>query len=62
MMALVLAAINALVYHVVTERGIVDWDGDGRPPRAARLAGLISIVIWAVVVLAGRMISYTLYS
>jgi Family of unknown function (DUF6644) len=62
MAAIVLAGLNALVYHVMTERRLVEWDGHERPPGAARLAGLISIVIWAVVVLAGRMISYTLYS
>ena len=57
MVALVLAGVNALLYHVMTERRIAEWDGRARPPGAARLAGLISIVIWAVVVLAGRMIS-----
>jgi hypothetical protein len=62
MLALVLAAVNAIVYHVITERSIAAWDGHDTPPMAARLAGIISIVIWAVVVLAGRMISYTLYS
>ena len=62
MVALVLAGINALLYHVITERRIAEWDGRDTPPGAARLAGIISIVIWAVVVLAGRMISYTLYS
>ena len=61
MVALVLAGINALLYHLLTERRIVEWDDRERPPGAARLAGLISIVIWTVVVLAGRMISYTLY-
>jgi hypothetical protein len=61
MIALVLAGANALFYHVMTERHIAEWDDDQRPPGAARLAGLISIVIWAVVVIAGRMISYTLY-
>jgi hypothetical protein len=61
MIALVLAGLNALYYHVVTERHLAEWDEGERPPGAARFAGLISIVIWAVVVLAGRMISYTLY-
>jgi hypothetical protein len=61
MLALVLAGVNALVYHVITERRIIQWDRREMPPGPARLAGLISIAIWAVVVMAGRMISYTLY-
>src|SRR5437867_11585499 len=59
---LVLAGVNALVYHTVTERGIRDWNEAARPPLPARLAGLISVVLWGTVILAGRMMSYTLYS
>jgi hypothetical protein len=59
--ALVLAGVNALVYHTTIERRIVDWDTQGQPPRAARLAGLFSIILWASVIFAGRMTAYTLY-
>lgn len=60
--ALVLAAVNALVYHAVTEPRIARWDDAARPPLAARMAGLISVALWATVIVAGRMMSYTLYS
>jgi hypothetical protein len=59
--ALVLAGVNALVYHFTTERTIAAWDGAVRPPLAARMAGLISLAVWVVVVLAGRMMSYTMF-
>jgi hypothetical protein len=60
--ALLVAGVNALVYHRVTARRIAPQD-DGTPlPFAARAAGLASIVAWAIVILAGRMMSYTLYS
>ena len=59
--ALVLAGVNALVYHFTTERAIVRWDDARRPPLPARLAGLTSIVVWAVVIVAGRMMSYTMF-
>ena len=59
--ALLLVAINALVFHWVTERGIAGWDQAARPPRPARLAGLIAIVLWTVVIMAGRMMSYTMF-
>jgi hypothetical protein len=59
--ALVLAGINALIYHRMTERTIASWDTDPRPPLPARMAGLISLAVWVVVVLAGRMMSYTMF-
>ena len=59
--ALVLAAINALFYHHVTERQIHRWDEARRPSVPARAAGLISILVWSVVIVAGRMMSYTMF-
>lgn len=59
--ALVLAAVNALAYHFTTERAIARWDEALRPPLPARLAGLTSIVVWALVIIAGRMMSYTMF-
>jgi hypothetical protein len=60
-LALALAGLNALVYHTTVERRIDQWDAQPRPPLAARMAGLFSILLWAGVVLAGRMTAYTLY-
>lgn len=59
--ALLLAGVNAFVYHRVTERQISRWDEARRPSVPARMAGLVSIVVWAVVILAGRMMSYTMF-
>lgn len=59
--ALVLAGINAAVYHLGVERRIADWNVDRLPPLRARAAGLISITLWALVILAGRMMAYTMY-
>jgi hypothetical protein len=61
MAALLLAGVNALVYHRVTERHIARWNDAARPPAPARTAGLISIVAWAAVILAGRLMSYTMF-
>jgi hypothetical protein len=61
MATLVLIAANALLFHAVTERRIEGWDRDERPPRAARVAGMIAIVLWTMVILAGRMMSYTMF-
>jgi hypothetical protein len=59
--ALVLAGLNALAFHVLTQRASATWDPAPRPPVTVRLAGLASIVLWTVVILAGRMISYTMF-
>ena len=59
--ALLLAGVNAFVYHRVTERRIAHWDESRRPPVSARAAGLISIAVWTVAILAGRMMSYTMF-
>jgi hypothetical protein len=61
MAALLLAGINAAIYHVVTERDIANWDASPQPPVSARMAGLASIVLWAVVIVSGRMMSYTIF-
>ena len=59
--AMVLAALNALFYHRFTERRIAEWDDDPGPPASARMAGLVSISVWMTVILAGRMMSYTMF-
>jgi hypothetical protein len=61
LIALALAGVNALVYHTNIERRIDKWDRQPAPPVPARMAGIISIVAWTTVILAGRMMSYTLY-
>jgi hypothetical protein len=59
--AMLLAGVNALYYHFVTERQIAHWNDAARPPLAARLAGVISMLVWASVIMAGRMMSYTMF-
>jgi O-antigen/teichoic acid export membrane protein len=55
---LVLAVLNAWVFQNGTFRRIADWDRGARAPATARMAGLASIVLWAGIVIAGRMIAY----
>jgi hypothetical protein len=56
--ALVLAGLNAFLFHRGIDGRIDQWDRDPVPPRAARLAGAGSLVLWTIVVVAGRMIAY----
>lgn len=60
MLAIVLAGLNALAFHFITEYSLVDWDSGARPPFGAKLAGAISIILWANVIVSGRLIPYAL--
>jgi hypothetical protein len=57
-LALLAAGLNMVVFQFGTARGIAAWD-HAAPPPAARLAGLLSIVLWGTVVLLGRWIGFT---
>ena len=55
---LLLAGVNTAVFHLTIYRRMSEWDLDPVPPRRARLAGGLSLVLWAGIVVAGRMIAY----
>ena len=57
-LALLAAGLNMASFHLFTTRGIAAWDV-GKPPRAARVAGALSLLLWAAVVLLGRWIGFT---
>ena len=61
MVALVLAALNVWVFHNTVYRGIAKWDLDPVPPPRARVAGGVSLALWAILITLGRMIPYQLY-
>ena len=58
MVALVFAGLNALLFHVTVHRQVHAWDLDRVPPKRARAAGAASLILWAVIVVSGRMIAY----
>ena len=55
---LVVAAVNVWWFHARTYRRVAAWDRDPRPPRAVRVAGAVSLLVWALVVVTGRFIAY----
>jgi len=61
MAAMVIAGVDALVFHFATERSIASWDALPGPPLPARIAGLTSAVVWMVAILSGRLMSYTMF-
>ena len=60
MIAMVVAGVNAMAFHFITEYTLVDWDAGKTPPSAAKLAGWLSIFLWANVIVSGRLIPYAL--
>ena len=61
MATLVLAGVNVWVFQRTVYRKVADWDLDPVPPRRARVAGGLSLVLWAVMITLGRAIPYQLY-
>lgn len=57
-LALLAAGLNMALFQLFTARGVAAWDF-GKPSRAARIAGLASILLWGAVVLLGRWIGFT---
>jgi hypothetical protein len=57
--ALLLAGINMAVFEFITITNVDEWDKDKPTPKAAKIAGLLSIFLWATVIVLGRWIGYT---
>ena len=54
---IVLAGVNALLFHFTTYRSIAKWDTAG-PPLGAKVAGVLSLAMWAGIVSFGRLTAY----
>jgi hypothetical protein len=58
MLMLFLAGVNAWVFHKTVYRNVADWDRDPVLPRRAGVAGGVALVLWAAIIMSGRMIAY----
>jgi hypothetical protein len=58
MVLLAAAGINVWIFHSKVYRRVMTWDVDAKPPRAARIAGALSLTLWVGVIFSGRMIAY----
>jgi hypothetical protein len=59
LLLLILAGVNAAVYHLTVYRRMSEWENKLVPPSQARMAGWLSLIIWAGVIAAGRTMAYT---
>lgn len=56
--ALALAGLNALLFHLTIYRDVDGWDTASVAPLRARVAGLLSLIFWIAIIAAGRAIAY----
>jgi hypothetical protein len=57
---LVLGGLNVLIFHTTIDRRRAEWDTAERPPFRARMAGLVSLILWFSIIAAGRIMAYNL--
>ncbi len=55
---LVIAILNVFVFHRGIHQRVAEWDLDPKLPRQAFVAGAVSLSVWALIVVTGRMIAY----
>ena len=58
MILLLLAGVNAWLFHARVYRRVLEWNLDPIAPRAARIGGGMSLILWAAIIVSGRMIAY----
>jgi hypothetical protein len=58
MLMMIVAGMNALAFHFITYNSVKVWDSAATTPFGARLSGAVSVVLWALVIVSGRLIPY----
>ena len=59
---LVIAGVNIFAFHSRIHARLGEWEHDAQPPRAARIAAMVSLAAWAGVIVSGRLIAYNWFS
>ena len=59
---LMLAGVNAAIFHATVWLRLPEWDVARVTPNGARIAGAASLVLWVLIVGAGRMIAYNWFT
>lgn len=55
---ILLAGVNAAIFHTGAFRSFAQWDRDADPPAAVKLHAAASIAIWVGVLACGRLLAY----
>ncbi len=60
MIMLALAGVNVFLFNMTLGRRMAEWDQAPRTPVAVKAVALVSLVLWVLIVSAGRAIAYDL--
>ena len=55
---LLLTGLNVWYFHAKVYPGVAAWDDAAAVPRPARMVGLVSMVLWFGIIIAGRWTAY----
>ena len=58
MAMLLLAGVNAVIFHTTAYRRLANWDTTAHTPIGAKIAGVFSVLLWFGIVAAGRWIAF----
>lgn len=59
---MVLAGVNAMAFHFSTYHSVAKWDADSKMPFGAKMAAVMSLALWAFVIMSGRLIAYNWFN
>jgi hypothetical protein len=60
MVLLAVVGVNAVLFNVTIGKKIGEWDLTPNTPWAAKMSGIVSLVLWTAIIAAGRVIAYVL--
>jgi hypothetical protein len=58
LVALALVVVNVWFIHAVALRGVEQWEPAAALPGRARASGYVALVLWSVVIVAGRLTAF----
>ena len=58
MLLLLLAFANVAYFHFKTYATVDEWNHEPTPPSPVRMAGYVSIGLWSLIIVIGRMAAY----
>ena len=60
---MVVAGINMAIFHRIFSKGVQQWGQPGATiPIGAKISGLVSLALWMIIPLCGRIVGFTLGS
>jgi hypothetical protein len=62
MLIMTFLALNAAAFHIGTYQSIEDWDTKRIPPFGAKVAAVVSLALWPVVIAFGRLMAYNWFN